>query len=259
LKKRVLSAIVIFIVFATTLLIDSKVFALTMFICGLVSLNELISIKYKNKKIDFIKFVCFVTTSLIILNGIFFKLDTLFILLLPILLLLSPIVFYNDNKRYNIDDALYLLGILFFIGFSFNIIVYLREVNINMCIFIFIIAFITDTYAFISGKLIGKHKLTTISPKKTIEGSVFGSLVGTFIGSVYYYITIGNISLISTIILCLMLTILSEIGDLVFSSIKRYFNIKDYSNLIPGHGGMLDRFDSIIFVALGLAFWLTIF
>ena len=75
--------------------------------------------------------------------------------------------------------------------------------------------------------------------------------MGTLIGSVYYNLAIGGLNIVSIIIICLVLTILSEIGDLVMSSIKRYYNKKDYSNIIPGHGGILDRFDSIIFVSLG--------
>ena len=129
--------------------------------------------------------------------------------------------------------------------------------SIVKCIFIFIIAFITDTYAYIGGCLIGRHKLTSISPKKTIEGSVVGTVMGTLIGSVYYYNLVGGVTMFEAVSLCLFLTVLSEFGDLFFSSIKRYFDKKDYSNLIPGHGGILDRFDSVIYVSLGLSLILS--
>ena len=117
---------------------------------------------------------------------------------------------------------------------------------------------ITDTYGYISGMLIGKHHFTDISPKKTIEGCLIGGVMGVFIGSVYYYSLVGDLSLIKTIIMSIVLVFLSEMGDLVFSSIKRYFDKKDYSNIIPGHGGILDRFDSVIFVSLGMLIMINI-
>ena len=117
---------------------------------------------------------------------------------------------------------------------------------------------ITLTYSpFIAEKLSSK-RYARISPKKTIEGSVVGTIMGTLIGSVYYYNLVSGVTIFETVILCLVLTLLSEVGDLFFSSIKRYFDKKDYSNLIPGHGGILDRFDSVIYVSLGLSLILSI-
>ena len=197
--------------------------------------------------------------TIITLNNVFYKFNLNFVVLLPLLILSIPIIFYKDNKLYNINDCLYILGIVYFLGLSFNNIIFLRDTNISKCIFIFIIAFITDTYAYIGGNLIGRHKLTDISPKKTTEGTIIGTIMGVFIGGVYYYNFIGDYTIFQTVMLCLFLTILSEIGDLMFSSIKRYFNKKDYSNLIPGHGGVLDRFDSVIYVSLGLSLILNMF
>ena len=255
-KKRVVSAILMILIFVLSIIISSKIFAILMLICGNMCLKELIDIKYKNEDIDFVKFVCYLSISILILNGIFFKFNTLFTLIFPILSIITPIIFYNDNKKYNMEDSLYLIGITFFLGIAFNIIVYLRQIDIALCIYIFLVACLTDTYAYIGGSLIGK--LTEISPKKTIEGSVIGSLMGTAITSIYYITTIDASNIFRVVLMTFILTILSEFGDLVFSSIKRHFKIKDYSNLIPGHGGMLDRFDSIIYVALSYVLVLTI-
>lgn len=257
-KKRVVSAFLMILIFALSIIISSKIFAILMLICGNMCLKELIDIKYKNKDIDFVKFVCYLSISILILNGVFFKFNTLFTLIFPILSIITPIIFYNDNKKYNMEDSLYLIGITFFLGIAFNIIVYLREIDIALCLYIFLVACLTDTYAYIGGSLIGRHKLTEISPKKTIEGSILGSFMGTILASIYYLTVIDANNIFKVLLMTFILTVLSEFGDLVFSSIKRHFKIKDYSNIIPGHGGMLDRFDSIIYVALSYVLVLTI-
>lgn len=254
-KQRTISAIILLILMIGSMLINSKIFGILMLIFAIMGFREFFNIKYnvKDKKLNLIKLIGIICVMLVAMNNTFYKIDMNVVVLIPLLLLSLPIVFYNDSKIYNITDAMYTLGIVYFIGFSFGNIIYMGDSSLVKCIFIFIIAFITDTYAYIGGCLIGRHQLTSISPKKTIEGSVVGTLMGTLIGSVYYYNLVSGVTLFESVSLCLFLTLLSEIGDLFFSSIKRYFDKKDYSNLIPGHGGILDRFDSVIYVSLGLS------
>lgn len=119
--------------------------------------------------------------------------------------------------------------------------------------YIFTCAWGTDIFAYIFGKWIGKHKFSKISPNKSIEGCVSGiigaillSLLATYIFNNFFGM---EFSYISTIIISIILSVVGQIGDFAASSIKRYVGIKDFSNLIPGHGGMLDRLDSVIFIA----------
>ena len=100
--------------------------------------------------------------------------------------------------------------------------------------------------------MFGRHKLAPlISPNKTIEGLIGGTLIGTLGGVIFYVLIIKDFqNIFMLILLTLFLSIIGQLGDLVKSSIKRNAGIKDFSNLIPGHGGILDRFDSIIFISL---------
>lgn len=259
-KQRTISAVILLIIMIGSILVSSKLFGILMLLFSVIGFREFFDIRYKEKntKLDLIRFLGIICLLLIAMNKTFYLLDSNIIVLIPLLVLSLPIVFYNDSKLYNITDALYTLGIVYFLGFSFGNIIYMADSSLIKCIFIFIISFITDTYAYIGGCLIGRHKLTSISPKKTIEGSIIGTIMGTVIGSVYYYNLVSGVTMFETIVLCLFLTLLSEFGDLFFSSIKRYFEKKDYSNLIPGHGGILDRFDSVIYVSLGLSLILSI-
>lgn len=251
-KKRTISAIILLIILIGSFIINSNLFGLIMILLSLIGFNEIFTIKYGDKKLKLIKWLGMICLFIMGLSIVFeiFRIDSL--ILIPLVVLGLPIVFYDKVDKYNIEDYFYVLGSVYMLGFAFGNIGKLAINKAELCLFIFIISFITDTYAFIGGSLIGRHKFTKISPNKTIEGILIGSLMGTIIGATYYFYIVGGMSLISTVIFCLILTGLSEVGDLFFSSIKRYFNKKDYSNLIPGHGGILDRFDSVIYVSLGL-------
>ena len=252
-KQRTISGMVLLLILLGSLIIDVRIFSLVVLIVAIKGFNEFFNIKYDGKN-DYlvIKVLGIINLVLLLLNNIFYKIDVMAVVAFSILSLTIPIIFYKNNKVYSIVDALYSLGIVYFLGLAFGNIIYLSNVNLALCIFIFIIAFISDTYAYIGGSLIGKHKFTDISPNKTIEGVIIGVVMSTLIGSMYYFNVISNLTIAQTLLLCLFLTVLSIMGDLLFSSVKRNFDVKDFSNLIPGHGGILDRFDSIIYVSLGL-------
>lgn len=258
-KKRLVGAVIVLTVLAIGLYFGGCVFAIICACSSALGLKELIDIKYKRRSINFIKIMSYIVLLLSVFNNTFYTINDSSILIFSLLVFIIPIIFYNNKDKYSIIDAFYFIGINILISMAFSNIINMRNDDIYKCIYIFVIAFITDTYAYIGGMLIGKTHFTDISPKKTIEGSVIGTIMGTFIGSMYYICFIENFSTYKIIILSFVLTILSEIGDLTFSSIKRYFGRKDYSNIIPGHGGILDRFDSVIFVSLGMMLLFSIF
>ncbi len=112
----------------------------------------------------------------------------------------------------------------------------------------FLAAWMTDTGAYFTGVFLGRHKLCEkISPKKTVEGAIGGVVVCAAALFAFVYVMRVDINYISFAIGALVLSVLAQIGDLSFSIIKREYNIKDYGNLMPGHGGVLDRFDSTMF------------
>ena len=222
-------------------------------------------VKQKEKKFpDFIRLIAYIMITLIYFSSTLnqnmtFSFDYRMIAGL-LLTLLLPVVLYHNDKVYNVKDAFYLLGGVFFIGFSMSLFYMYRSIGLDMIIFLFLITIITDSYAYFAGRLIGKTKLLeVISPKKTWEGTIIGSLVGTFVCSAYYLTLINpEAPVIAVGFIVLFLSLIGQFGDLFFSAIKRKFNVKDFSNLMPGHGGVLDRLDSIIFVMLAFTFFLGI-
>ena len=150
--------------------------------------------------------------------------------------------------------AIYTLSLLAYPCFPFALIIYICTSPrwVETLLLGFLSSTFCDTFALFGGKLLGKHKLAPdISPNKTIEGSVCGSIFGILAGFVVYYISnyfgLSNIPLLPCLVASLLASTLGQIGDLAESMIKRYLGVKDFSNLIPGHGGMFDRADALLF------------
>ena len=117
---------------------------------------------------------------------------------------------------------------------------------------IFLSAFATDTFAYFGGRFFKGPKLTAISPNKTVSGSLTGIVASALIVMAYGYFGQSyfdiNFSIIGYLILGALASVIGQIGDISASLIKRTFDIKDFGKLLPGHGGILDRFDSVIFI-----------
>ncbi len=110
--------------------------------------------------------------------------------------------------------------------------------------------FLCDSAAYFAGSLFGKHHFSSISPKKTIEGSIAGLITAMIICTIgWHFLASRQYPLVLGIIMGLLVGVFAQIGDLLVSLIKRNFHVKDTSNIIPGHGGILDRFDSLFFTA----------
>ena len=256
-KDRIISALIIALVCIPVLIYGRWIFKLLITVLAIRGLYEMINIKYDDKRPPLIMrllsylvviFLCLNNANLHISE---YTINYQFIAIALFIYLLGLIIFDN-NKKYNVEDALYLASSSLFIGFSFNLVLLIRNYDINYFIYILLIAIFTDTYALISGSLVGKHKLCpNISPNKTVEGAIGGTLMGAFVGTCFYMTVInGNASLIFVILITIVLSLIGQAGDLIFSCMKRHYHKKDFSNLIPGHGGLLDRVDSLIFVSL---------
>lgn len=255
-KTRIISAIIAILIAIPVIYFGGNLFVLMCSLLGVIGYYELLKARKEKRDIPFfIKAVGMILFAMTIMNtnNRFMFMDYLIPLITFVLII--PIVFYNKDKRYNIEDALAVIGMTLFLGLSFNKFISVRIDNLYYFLYIILVPIITDTFAYFTGVFFGKHKMSpTVSPNKTWEGFAGGLAFGTIISTVYYMLLINEANIIVVLLTSLLLSVAGQIGDLVFSSIKRYYGIKDYGNIMPGHGGVLDRLDSVLFVSLAFMF-----
>lgn len=184
------------------------------------------------------------------------------ILMIVILFYFFTVAIFSHGK-YNLSDVCVLFATAFYILMGFNAIIILHDNEVGghvLYLAIFVSAWVTDVFAYFCGMFFGrggKHKLIPdVSPKKTVEGSI-GGIVFCILGMVIFgmlcnWLTEYNSKIIMFVVGGFLASIVSQIGDLLMSYVKRYYGIKDFSQIFPGHGGVLDRFDSILAVSIAL-------
>ena len=201
--------------------------------------------------------------ALAIFAGGFLKERLMLIISAYILVLMAAMVFFHSNLSF-VDAAISFLGSAY-ISIFFLHIIFIRESefgSLNIWL-IFISAWATDTFAYFAGRALGKHKLCPkISPKKTVEGAIGGTLGCIICVSIYAFLCgkyndLG-VNYTSAVIFAVLTAVFSQLGDLAASCIKREYGVKDYGNLIPGHGGILDRFDSTLLIS-PLVYYFTLY
>jgi len=231
-----------------------KVLSYFIFLISIIGLREFYN-AVNNKNYKPIRFIGYIACIGFLLNSLGYESISLnFIISFVIITLIITFVL---NEKINLTDISITFFSIFYIPFLFQHIIYLD--GSNYIWFVFITAWGTDTFAYLVGNLFGKTKLCPdLSPNKTVEGSIggiLGSVLITILFAKYFEID----PLWKLIVLSSLAAIIAQFGDLTASKIKRIMDIKDYGFILPGHGGILDRFDSILFTAPFVYYFVNLF
>lgn len=288
-KKRLITGIILMVVLIPLLVIESLLPIFQVVAFGFVGVGafEMIRLFEYQKKLPIAVKVVIVLSSLLTYLGatmicqLFESINNVFIfdikigfalIIISIVMQLSLLVF---SKTFDAIDLGKTIATSFYVGLGVASLMVLRLIGVHLVVYLFLITILTDVFAYVFGMLFGKNKMIErISPKKTWEGAIGGTIVATIAASMFalFYgnlfgmsgvLTIFdgfiNVSDFNPIVLCILIffvtlltSIAGQIGDLVASRLKRTFDVKDFSNIFPGHGGFLDRFDSSIVAAMVL-------
>lgn len=259
-KTRILSGIVLVIVLAAVLLAGGPIlFAFTLFVAlkAFFEMTRATKVRGKSDKVCILEI--FGALGVLGYYGVRYFANTETYIMLTITLTIVAILFVYvfAFPKYEANQIMATVFSFIYAPIMLSYLYMTRalENGIYIVWLIFISSWVCDTCAYFVGVLIGKHKMAPIlSPKKSIEGAVGGVVGATAVGAIYA-VVLNNMGIVTGNVLWVFPVIsavgalISMVGDLAASAIKRNFDIKDYGTMIPGHGGIMDRFDSVIFTA----------
>ncbi|ARQ06733.1 phosphatidate cytidylyltransferase [Macrococcoides canis] len=248
-KTRTITAIIAMAVFLPVVVYGKLPLLIMAYLLAIVALKEVLNMK--NIKLYSLPGIISVIALSLIMSPEKSKLVSLdyqvpFLILMSLIMLSYTVM---SKNRFNFVDAAFCMLAVAYVGIGFMYFYETRNNGLIYILFALLIVWVTDTGAYIFGRLFGKNKLwPEISPNKTIEGFVGGILSSTIIAIIFSINYDMPLPMLPLILVTWLFSMFGQLGDLVESALKRHFDVKDSGNLLPGHGGILDRFDSFIFV-----------
>ena len=254
-KQRIITALIALLLLVPIIIYGGWPFIVFAYVIATVGLFELMRMYAKNNAILYVivatPFLWLILSSNnpLAIGTVVFDLASIMIFMLIILLILTVLT----KNRFTFDQASFMLFATLYVGVAFYFLLEMRMIGLNYFLFILFLVWATDSGAYFVGKSLGKRKLwPAISPNKTIGGAVGGLILAVIIGVGFQLIHPFDYSYSYIIIISIIISISGQLGDLVASAIKRHYDIKDFGKLLPGHGGVLDRVDSLLFVFIVL-------
>lgn len=252
-KTRTITAVIAMLIFIPIVVFGGWPMLITVYLLALTALYEIL----KMNRIHIFSIpgiLSLIALSIIILPRADYPFITMvtdaqidMIIVMALLMLSFTVI---SKNRFTFVDMGFCVLAVAYIGIGFMYFYETREAGLIFILYALLIVWMTDTGAYLSGRAFGKRKLwPQISPNKTVEGFIGGILSSVLLAVVFSVSgLISNPNIILLIIFTMVLSVAGQLGDLVESALKRHFDVKDSGSLLPGHGGVLDRFDSFIFV-----------
>lgn len=253
-KQRIITGVIAAALFIPFVIYGGTPFALLMSIIAVIGFYELL--KMKGISIASVPgiigtlalFVLVVPNDWSLNIAEFFQYDSILMIVYGIAILLLIYIVLVKNKMTFDEIGFILLGALY-VGLGFHYFIETRFIGLEYVVFVLLVVWTTDSGAYFVGRKLGKNKLwPEISPKKTVEGFVGGIVIAVIFAIAMQLIHPFASSWLQLIVVTIIASIIGQMGDLVESAIKRHYGVKDSGNILPGHGGILDRFDSLLFV-----------
>lgn len=255
-KQRILTAVIALLILVPLIIYGKWPFIVISIVFACVGLYELMRMYNRNNG------TIYELVAFLFLIGLVYPkqeatlfswtLTTYDFILLFLVVLLGIMVL--SKNAFSFDQVSFMFFATVYVGTAFHVLIETRMLGLNYLFFILFIIWATDSGAYFVGKFVGKRKLwPAISPNKTIGGALGGLILAVIIGSIFHIVYPFSLPFYSIILISLVISVVGQLGDLVASAMKRHYQIKDFGKLFPGHGGILDRLDSLLFVLIVLS------